>query len=692
MKLRKQLLLISLLTLLIPWGGYLFIQELEQTLRHQQLKNLSQHAELVAKQLKNHTFNPALANSHAYRALYAFKLPSPIILDGYFDDWRSVSQQTIPLNKTKGDFSTRYLAGVNGDRFYLFIAVTNKDTRYRNPSKRELTNNDHLLLKLATPTGDITELIASPIAPGPLDLLSRSGSRHLVKDSALRGYWQDTQDGYQIELEIPLSRVSQGLGFSIIKAPSVNVEKQWSGITPPEENRVLAKVIYRQQSLEALLAPYQQSHTRISVLNNETWVIAQLGKTNEEQFSSPWQQGEYKSLARDILLSLFKAVLGSSHPKDIEEKTNPGQRNNTIIRAALNNKASSNWFTDPDSRQAIIAAAYPISLEDSKPSVVQRVVLVEQTTEAIASLSDRAMVKLIAISFSVVLVIIIVLLGFATLLSWRVTHLRNHIEDSISEDGRMGQYYEPSNAQDELGDLSRSFASMHREVSSYTEYLEGFSKKLSHELKTPLAIVRSSLENISMLNNSSELNTYLHRADNGAKRLSLILQSMSEASRLEKSIANIEKEEFDLTEVVSGTGKAFQGMLTEHHLSLNIEQGFKKVLGSPELIAQLLDKLIENARDFTPENGTISIELNTKAGDYCLRVSNEGPLLPIKMKRDIFNSFVSVRGNDQKEGHMGQGLVIVKLITDYHKGKVTAFNLENKSGVCFDVRLPKDSN
>ncbi len=692
MKLRNQLLLISLLTLLIPWGGYLFIQELEQTLRHQQLKNLSQHAELVAKQINSHKFNAAPNKPHTYESIYAFTLPSPIILDGYFDDWRSVSQQTIPLEKTKDAFSARYLAGINGDRFYLFIAVTNKNTRYRNPSKRDLTNNDHLLLKLALPTGGITELIASPIAPGPLDLLSRSGSRHFIKDSTLRGYWQDTQDGYQIELEIPLSRVNQGLGFSIIKAPSVTTEKQWSGITSPEENRVLAPVIYRQHTLESLLAPYQQNHTRISVLNKDTWVIAQLGKANEEQFSSPWQQGEYKSLARDILLSLFKAVLGTSQPKDIEEKTKPGQRSNAIIKAALDNKASSNWFTDPDSKQAIIAAAYPITLNSNQPNLVQSVVLVEQTTEAIASLSDRAMVKLIAISFSVVLIIIMVLLGFASLLSWRVTHLRNHIEDSISEDGRMGQFYEPSNAQDELGDLSRSFASMHKEVSSYTEYLEGFSKKLSHELKTPLAIVRSSLENISMLSNSTELNTYLHRADNGAKRLSLILQSMSEASRLEKSIASTEKEEFDLTEVVSGTGKAFQSMLTEHRLSLNIEQGFKKVLGSPELIAQLLDKLIENARDFTPKNGTISIELNTRSGDYCLRVSNEGSLLPIKMKRDIFNSFVSVRGGDQKEGHMGQGLVIVKLITDYHKGRVTAFNLENKSGVCFDVRLPKDSN
>jgi len=690
LKLRNQLLLISLLTLLIPWAGYLFIQELEQTLRQQQLKTLSQHAELIAKQLKRNKFSiaskkPGTKKSGSYQPVYAFKLPAPIILDGYFDDWRAVSQQTIPLYDAENDFSTRYLAGINGNRFYLFISVASKNTRYRNPSRRELTNNDHLLLKLTTNDGVITDIIASPIAPGPLDLLSRSGSRHFVKDSSLRGYWQDTHNGYQIELEIPLSRIEHGLGFTVIKPSSAHSGKQWSGITPPEEKRILANVMYRQQALESLLEPYQQRHTRISVLNKETWLIAQLGQTNEEQYSSPWQQGEYRSLARDILLSVFKAVLGKSKPTDVEEKASPGQRNNTIIQAALNNQATSNWFTDPSNHQAIIAAAYPVTFDGNAPGVI----LVEQTTDAIASLSDRAMVKLIAISFSVVLLIVFVLLGFASLLSWRVTRLRNHIEESISEDGRMGLFYEPSTTKDELGDLSRSFASMHKEVSSYTEYLESFSKKLSHELKTPLAIVRSSIENISMIDNNEEVVTYLQRADNGAKRLSLILQSMSEASRLEKSIANTEKEQFDLSEVALGTGKAFQGLLKEHKLSLTVEPGPKNISGSPELIAQLLDKLIENARDFTPQNGKINIALDTKGNNYRLRVSNEGSLLPVKMKRDIFNSFVSLRGSDQKEGHMGQGLVIVKLITDYHNGKVTAFNLENKSGVCFEVRLPK---
>ena len=697
MRLRHQLFLISLLTLLVPWAGYLFIQELEQTLRQNQLTNLSQHAKLITEQLaKSHVELPKTSTNKGSRPVYAFKLPAPIILDGYFDDWRAAAQDLTPLKSADRELSVAYQAGVRGTHFYLFIKVDTPNTRYRNPGKRALRNSDHLLLKFATQQGHVIDTIASPIAPGPVDLLARSGTRRFIKDTSLRGYWQDTREGYQIELEIPLSRVKGGVGFTIIKASNNSDKQTWSGITPPEEHRILPTVIHRVHALESLMEPYHRDFTRISLIDNNHWVIAQIGQTNEEVYSAPWQQGEYDSLAREILLSLFKAVLGQQEPADEEQQTTSGQRDNQAIRTALNNQSTTDWFHDPINNQAIIAAAYPFNLNNNNqsPQTTQGVILVEQTTDAIASLSDSAMVKLIAISFSVVLLIVLVLLGFSSLLSWRVARLRNQIDSSISEDGRIRQAFLPSTVQDELGDLSRSFAAMHQEVTHYTEYLENFSRKLSHELKTPLAIVRSSIENLSIneqlfiAEHFEEVSTYLQRADEGTKRLSLIIQSMSEASRLEKSIENTEKETFNLTEVVLSTGEAFKSLLTKHHVEIQISPESRPLLGAPELIAQLMDKLVDNAKDFTPLGGKILINLSTHTHSYSLSVSNEGPLLPEKMQREIFSSFISLRGEQQEEGHMGQGLVIVKLITEYHNGSVKAYNLKDESGVCFEVRLP----
>lgn len=694
MRLRHQLFLISLLTLLIPWAGYLFIQELEQTLRQNQLTNLSQHAKLITEQLEKKPVSLPSPSKKGYRPVYAFKLPAPIILDGYFDDWRAAAQDLTELKSPDGELSVAYQAGVRGKHFYLFIQVETPNTTYRNPGKRALKSSDHLLLKFTTPQGHVIDTIASPIAPGPVDLLTRSGTRRFIKDTSLRGYWQDTRKGYQIELEIPLSRVKSGVGFTINKAFDHRNQPTWSGITPPEEHRILPAVVHRISNLESLMEPYHRDFTRISLIDNNHWVIAQIGQTNEEIYSAPWQQGEYESLAREILLSLFKAVLGQQKPVETEQQTSSGQRDNHAIRTALKNQPATDWFHDPINNQAIIAAAYPINLHNQPPETTQGVILVEQTTDAIASLSDTAMVKLIAISFSVVLLIVLVLLGFSSLLSWRVTRLRNQIDTSVGEDGRIKHAFSPSNTQDELGDLSRSFAAMHQEVTHYTEYLENFSRKLSHELKTPLAIVRSSIENLSIneqlfiSEHFEEVSTYLRRADEGTKRLSLIIQSMSEASRLEKSIANTEKEPFNLTEVVLSTGEAFRSLLTKHHVEILVSPEARPTSGAPELIAQLMDKLVDNAKDFTHEGGKISIGLNTNPRYYSLSVSNEGPLLPEKMQREIFSSFISLRGEQQEEGHMGQGLVIVKLITEYHGGTVDAYNLKDKSGVCFEVRIP----
>lgn len=701
MRLRHQLLLISLLTLLIPWAGYLFIQELEQTLRQNQLSNLSQHAELVSKQLSKSSIDWPDQTTTDYRPVYAFKLPAPIILDGYFDDWRAATEHLAPVTSSHTDLSVSYQAGVHGQRFYLFIKVDTPDTRYRNPGKRDMTHSDHLILKFATSQGHVVDTISSPIAPGPVDILTRSGSHNAVrnnyiKDNSIRGFWQDTRKGYQIELSMPLSRIQHGFGFTVAKASDASSVAKWSGITPPEEHRFLPTVIHRVNELESLIEPYQRAHTRISLIDPQHWIIAQVGHTHEETYSEPWQQGEFDSLAREILLSLFKAVLGQEKPADAETQTQAGQRNNQAIRAALSNQPTTDWFHDPINNQAIIAAAYPINLHatESKSANAEGVILVEQTTNAIASLSDSAMVKLIAISFSVVLLIVLVLLGFSSVLSWRVTRLRNQIDTSISDDGRIKQAFSPSTTQDELGDLSRSFAAMHQEVTNYTEYLENFSRKLSHELKTPLAIVRSSIENLTINEqlfidqHFDEVSTYLRRADEGTKRLSLIIQSMSEASRLEKSIANTEQEKFNLTEVVQSSGDAFKSLLTDHRVNIIADSTARPLTGAPELIAQLLDKLVDNAKDFTPHGGSITIRLTSRPRDYSLSVSNEGPLLPEKMQREIFSSFISLRKDQKEEGHMGQGLVIVKLITEYHGGQVEAYNLKDNSGVCFEVRLP----
>ena len=110
----------------------------------------------------------------------------------------------------------------------------------------------------------------------------------------------------------------------------------------------------------------------------------------------------------------------------------------------------------------------------------------------------------------------------------------------------------------------------------------------------------------------------------------------------------------------------------------------------------MLDKLISNAIDFNLEGRPITVSVENKNETLVLSVSNEGPPLPEDIQYNLFDSMVSVRDKSGTTPHLGLGLYIVRMISDFHKGKVLAQNLENtldntlnyKKGVCISVEFP----
>ena len=105
---------------------------------------------------------------------------------------------------------------------------------------------------------------------------------------------------------------------------------------------------------------------------------------------------------------------------------------------------------------------------------------------------------------------------------------------------------------------SRSFSSIVERLSQYTNYLENMSSRLSHELRTPVTVVRSSIENLGSTDNPEESQVYIKRAEEGISRLNLILTNMSEATRLEQMLQTSEKESINVTEVVKGCVEGYR--------------------------------------------------------------------------------------------------------------------------------------
>ena len=354
------------------------------------------------------------------------------------------------------------------------------------------------------------------------------------------------------------------------------------------------------------------------------------------------------------------------------------------ISEALEGRPGVRLRNTPDGKAVVISAAHPIWNGDD----IVGAVVAEESTNPILSVRSLALERLLVLTLAVFAFAGAVLIWFATRISTRIRRLRDEAESAIDAHGRLAHPHSrlltAQDASDEIGDLSRSFSAMLGRLSQHHAYLESMASRLSHELRTPIAVVRSSLENLKLAPRDGRV--YIERAEEGLRRLGTILTRMSEATRLEQGLASVEREPFDLAAVVSGCVEGYRLAYPAQAFELGPSPGRAIASGSPDLAAQLLDKLVANAVDFSRAGAAVRVSLAVADGTASVAVENQGPPLPEAMRGSLFDSMISVRAERSWEGrpgepHLGLGLYMARLIAEFHGGAVSAENLATGAGV-----------
>ena len=180
-------------------------------------------------------------------------------------------------------------------------------------------------------------------------------------------------------------------------------------------------------------------------------------------------------------------------------------------------------------------------------------------------------------------------------------------------------------------------------------------------------------------------NPFVERALKANHRLKFILNQLSALSQLKQVIAETEQTTFDLNNLLSDLVTGYQSQAP--HLTYQPADQAIKVKGSPELMAQLLDKLVQNAIDFTTPKDDISLSLEKRNNRYLLQVSNSGSQLPTEHAAQLFDSLTSFRDQRDDQPHLGLGLYIAQLIATYHQAELSAENTTTNS-VAFVLNGP----
>lgn len=666
----------SAVLLVIPYVGYRYVQEMENFLRDGLEASVLGAAQAMAGALHDRVDlleQYASVSEDAADEIFVHPLAYAMQVDGYAEDWQEYRDnfKSVPRDGESGGLAARYLAGHHGDYLYLLVEVTDPRVSYRRPGYPRGAPGDLVDLRLGDDSGEPQRYRISPIAPGWVSVYAVSGRDPRTplsqREPRIWAQWQPNSGGYTVELRIPMMLVRRRMALDVADVEPARAEASQT-LSTAGGGAAPGRLVFPSPGIEGVIRSLGRNPgRRIHVVDTRGWVLASGG-------------GLARPAPAVEINPLFALLLRPPSADLFEQSTVPGELAGAELDAALGGSEAARWKRTDNPDVFIVSAAYPIWIEDK----VAGAVVVEETSLSIQTVRRQALAELFTTTLVVFCGAGLLLFLFANRISRRLRRLRDEAEGAIDEHGRLVGQVTGSAGGDEIGDLGRSFSSLMERLRQYNHYLEQLARRLSHELRTPLAVIRSSLDTLAMGDDGS--GKYVDRAREGLARLDTIIVRMSEAARLEEAMQSAERERFDLDRMLAASVEGYRQTWPDRPMTYSGPGEPCMVHGVPDLVAQLLDKLVGNARDFATPGSAIAVRLIRKKPEAVLEVVNDGPPLPAAMEGKLFESMVSIRsGGKCAEPHLGLGLYIVRLIVEYHGAQVRADNRPDGGGVAVRV-------
>jgi two-component system sensor histidine kinase ChvG len=233
---------------------------------------------------------------------------------------------------------------------------------------------------------------------------------------------------------------------------------------------------------------------------------------------------------------------------------------------------------------------------------------------------------------------------------------------------------------------------MTQSLRSRIDATEAFAADVTHELKNPLASLRSAVDSLERVEDPALRRQLIDVVRNDVARLDRLVVDIAETSRLDAELSRARFEAVDMGAMIESLLGFWQDRGSARAVRLAFARpraGTATVMGEESRLARALDNVVDNAVSFSPPGGLVEIAASRVAGHVVVSVEDEGPGVPEEIRAAIFERFHSVRPEGEAFGlHSGLGLAIAKAIVEGHGGRICAEDREDGRGARFVLRFP----
>lgn len=446
---------------------------------------------------------------------------------------------------------------------------------------------------------------------------------------------------------------------------------------PAERDRLISEFA---EATESRLRFYAADGRLIS----DSFATAPPTYTLRDPDLQAWQRDAARAMDRGI-----DWIVGApTYPDFHEPKVDTATAWPEVIEAQASGQAASRFRYAPE-RTPLLSAARIVDLDT--PQTVLMTLNARDITRTVRAERFRLAVVLLVVLMASVLLSLF-------LARTIVRPLRRLARAAVRV--RLGRAREvvvprlPSR-RDEIGTLARALSDMTQALRERIDAGEHFAADVTHELKNPIASVRSAIEGLGRVQTDEQRAQLLAIADEDVRRLDRLVNDISEASRVDAQLSRTLFEPIDVGMMIesmlaSRAARLEPGVPHPRVAFARPRKGTTIVMGDGHRLERAIDNVIDNAISFSPDSGLVCITATRLGDEVHVRVDDDGPGIDPAQREAIFRRFHSDRPAGESFGrHSGLGLAIARTIVEGHSGTISAKDRDDgKAGASLLITLP----